>query len=66
MSIRKVEQLLRCEDYSHPPAGVGYARAGRTEAEGKQGKMVGRKAFVLALNKHLYFIQAAKLNRICT
>ena len=40
VQIRTVEQLLRGEGFSQPPAGVGYARAGRAEAEGKQGKMI--------------------------
>jgi site-specific DNA-methyltransferase (adenine-specific) len=40
VQIRTVEQLLNGEVFSQPPAGVGYARAGRAEAEGKQGKMM--------------------------
>ncbi|MHB9033238.1 MAG: DNA methyltransferase [Anaerolineae bacterium] len=40
VQIRTVAQLLRGEGFSQPPAGVGYARAGREKEEGKQGRMM--------------------------
>ncbi len=40
VQIRTVAQLLRGEGFSQPPAGAGYARAGRAGGEGRQGRMM--------------------------